>query len=43
MARDDAQLMVDRDLPLKTERGEALRLLLYLFHQDEAIKHLASG
>jgi ATP-dependent DNA helicase RecG len=43
MARDDAQLMVDRDLTLKTERGEALRLLLYLFHQDEAIKHLASG
>jgi ATP-dependent DNA helicase RecG len=27
----------------KSERGEALRLLLYLFHQDEAIKHLASG
>ena len=43
MARDDAQLVVDRDLTLKSERGEALRLLLYLFHQDEAIKHLASG
>ena len=43
MARDDAQLTVERDLQLKTERGEALRLLLYLFHQDEAIKHLTSG
>jgi ATP-dependent DNA helicase RecG len=43
MARDDAQLVVDRDLTLKSERGEALRLLLYLFHQDEAIRHLASG
>jgi ATP-dependent DNA helicase RecG len=43
MARDDAQLMVDRDLALKTPRGEALRLMLYLFHQDEAIKLLASG
>jgi len=43
MARDDAQLIVERDPQLKTERGAALRLLLYLFHQDAAIKHLASG
>jgi ATP-dependent DNA helicase RecG len=43
MARDDAQLIVDRDLQLKTPRGEALRMLLYLFRQDDAIKLLASG
>jgi ATP-dependent DNA helicase RecG len=43
MARDDARLIVERDLQLKTERGEALRMLLYLFHQDAAIKRLASG
>jgi len=43
MARDDAQLVIDRDLALKTPRGEALRLMLYLFHQDEAIKLLGSG
>ncbi len=43
IARDDAQLIVDRDLTLKTARGEALRLMLYLFQQDEAIKLLASG
>jgi ATP-dependent DNA helicase RecG len=42
-ARDDAQLIVDRDLQLKSERGQALRLLLYLFHQDAAIRHLTSG
>jgi ATP-dependent DNA helicase RecG len=43
MARDDAQLVIDRDLGLKTPRGEALRMMLYLFHQDEAIKLLGSG
>ena len=43
MARDDARLMVERDDKLKSPRGEALRLLLYLFRQDEAIKTLASG
>jgi ATP-dependent DNA helicase RecG len=43
MARDDARLMVERDAQLKSPRGEALRLLLYLFRQDEAIKTLASG
>jgi ATP-dependent DNA helicase RecG len=43
MARDDARLIVDRDPQLKTERGEALRMLLYLFRQDSAIKTLTSG
>jgi ATP-dependent DNA helicase RecG len=43
MARDDARLLTERDPQLKSERGEALRMLLYLFRQDSAIKTLASG
>jgi ATP-dependent DNA helicase RecG len=43
IARDDAQLIISRDAELKTPRGEALRTLLYLFEQDEAIKTLRSG
>ncbi|MEM8986664.1 MAG: ATP-dependent DNA helicase RecG [Pseudomonadota bacterium] len=42
-ARDDAALIVSRDAELKTERGAALRLLLYLFERDDAIKLLRSG
>jgi ATP-dependent DNA helicase RecG len=43
MARDDAHLLVERDANLKSRRGEALRMLLYLFRQDSAIRTLASG
>ncbi len=43
MARDDARLLVERDPLLKSDRGQALRMLLYLFRQDSAIKTLASG
>ena len=42
-ARDDAQLIISRDAELKTPRGQALRTLLYLFEQDEAIRTLRSG
>ncbi len=42
-ARDDARLIVERDPQLKSERGEALRMLLYLFRHDATIKTLASG
>jgi ATP-dependent DNA helicase RecG len=42
-ARDDAALILARDSKLTTERGEALRTLLYLFERDEAIKLLSSG
>jgi ATP-dependent DNA helicase RecG len=42
-ARDDARLIVERDPELATERGEALRLLLYLFGRDEAIRLLRAG
>lgn len=42
-ARDDANLIIDRDPELQTPRGEALRTLLYLFEQDQAIAYLRSG
>ncbi|HEX5959177.1 MAG TPA: ATP-dependent DNA helicase RecG [Hyphomicrobiaceae bacterium] len=37
-ARDDARLILGEDAELKTPRGEALRLLLYLFECDEAVR-----
>ena len=42
-ARDDAALILSRDPQLQTERGEALRHLLYLFGKDEAIKLIRAG
>ncbi|KQP49047.1 ATP-dependent DNA helicase RecG [Methylobacterium sp. Leaf108] len=42
-ARDDAQLVVARDPGLKSERGRALRVLLYLFERDAAIRLLGAG
>jgi ATP-dependent DNA helicase RecG len=42
-ARDDARLIVDRDENLETPRGEALRLLLYLFERDAAVRLLRAG
>jgi ATP-dependent DNA helicase RecG len=42
-ARDDAALIYGRDPDLKTTRGEALRILLYLFERDAAVKLLSAG
>jgi ATP-dependent DNA helicase RecG len=42
-ARDDAKLVLTRDAELKSERGEALRVLLYLFERDEAVRLLRTG
>ncbi len=42
-ARDDAQLILARDPTLATERGEALRHLLYVFGRDEAIRLIRAG
>jgi ATP-dependent DNA helicase RecG len=42
-ARQDAALVLSRDPGLTTERGEALRHLLYLFERDEAIRLLRAG
>jgi ATP-dependent DNA helicase RecG len=37
-ARDDARLVLSSDATLTRPRGEALRLLLYLFECDEAVR-----
>ena len=42
-ARKDAQLILSRDPALTSERGRALRHLLYLFERDEAIRLLRAG
>jgi len=42
-ARDDASLMLSRDPQLKSPRGEALRVLLYLFERDEAVRLIRAG
>jgi ATP-dependent DNA helicase RecG len=42
-ARDDAALVLSRDADLESERGQALRQLLYLFGKDEAIKLIRAG
>ncbi|MDR3525861.1 MAG: ATP-dependent DNA helicase RecG [Rhizomicrobium sp.] len=42
-ARDDAGLILSRDPDLKSDRGVALRVLLYLFGRDEAVKYLRTG
>jgi ATP-dependent DNA helicase RecG len=42
-ARDDAALVLARDPKLASERGEALRLLLYLFERDEAVPLIGAG
>jgi ATP-dependent DNA helicase RecG len=42
-ARKDAQRILARDPTLTSERGEALRSLLYLFERDEAIRLLRAG
>jgi ATP-dependent DNA helicase RecG len=43
VARDDAGLIVARDPELAGPRGAALRVLLYLFERDAAIRTLRSG
>ncbi len=42
-ARDDARLVLSTDPDLVSERGTALRNLLYLFGRDEAVRLLRSG
>lgn len=43
MARDDAELILLNDPELQSERGQALRTLLYIFERDSSIKNLRSG
>ena len=42
-AHDDARLILARDPELQSPRGEALRVLLYLFGRDEAVRYLRAG
>lgn len=42
-ARDDAELIINKDPELTGERGQALRHLLYLFERDAAVRFLRSG
>jgi ATP-dependent DNA helicase RecG len=43
MARDDATMILENDPDLATERGQALKILLYLFDQDEAVRLFRAG
>ncbi|PTM95027.1 ATP-dependent DNA helicase RecG [Mycoplana dimorpha] len=43
IARKDAALVLEKDPDLMTERGQALRTLLYLYRRDEAIRFLRAG
>ena len=43
VAHDDAKLILTRDPDLKSTRGDALRVLLYLFGRDEAVRYLRAG
>lgn len=43
VARDDSRLILEMDPELKSERGAALRCLLYLFGRDAAIRLLRAG
>jgi len=42
-AREDARLVLARDPDLESPRGRALRVLLYLFARDLAVRYLRSG
>ena len=43
VAADDARLAVSQDPGLASERGKALRTLLYLFNRDRAVALLRAG
>jgi ATP-dependent DNA helicase RecG len=43
IARDDVKLILTRDPELESERGKALRVMLYLFERDSAVINLRSG
>jgi ATP-dependent DNA helicase RecG len=43
IAQDDARLVLARDPTLEGERGQALRLLLWLHDRDAALAYLRAG
>ena len=40
---DDVKLLLEVDPALQSDRGKAIRILLYLFQRDAAIRYLTSG
>ena len=42
-ARADARLIMEQDAGLESARGEALRVLLYLYAKDDAVRLLRAG
>lgn len=42
-ARNDARYIIETDPELKSERGQAIRRLLYLMRRDEAIRFIRAG
>ena len=42
-AHEDARLVLEHDPHLESERGHALRVLLYLFRRDEVVQYLRAG
>lgn len=42
-ASRDAKMIMETDPDLKSERGQALRILLYLFERDDAVKTYLAG
>jgi len=43
VAADDARMVMTSDPELRGKRGEALRVLLYLFRRERAVRYLRSG
>jgi ATP-dependent DNA helicase RecG len=43
VARDDTKLIISSDPGLQSQRGKALKQLLYLFERDEAVSLLRAG
>ncbi len=43
IAHDDAKVILAQDAELETPRGKALRILLYLFEKDAAVRLFRSG
>lgn len=43
IANQDAKMILETDPNLKSPRGEALRILLYLFERDDAVKTYTAG
>jgi ATP-dependent DNA helicase RecG len=43
IANDDAKMIVTSNPGLTGARGEALRVLLYLFRRERAVRYLRSG